>query len=137
MRRELDEKLCKLGPTLFADRFAPMTTTAMCWGFECGDGWYDLLEEAITKLEPLVAAAKKKDPEGWDFGYYRASQVKEKYGTLRFYMSGETKKMSTIIRKAERRSSKTCEACGKAGKLRGDGWYVVRCDACNEESPGC
>jgi|ERR1700674_78019 len=130
MRRELDEKLCQLAPHLFVDRHASMQTTAMCWGFDVGDGWYSLLEEAAKKLEPLIAAAIAKDPKAWEFGYYRASQVKEKYGTLRFYLSGGTDEMYAIINKAVEQSSKTCETCGKPGKIRGRGWYYIRCASC-------
>src|SRR5258708_24760433 len=30
-----------------------MRTTAMCWGFDVGNGWYELLKEAAIQLEPL------------------------------------------------------------------------------------
>ena len=46
MDTKLDAKLCKLAPHLFADRFKSMKETCMCWGFECGNGWYKLLETA-------------------------------------------------------------------------------------------
>ncbi len=64
------------------------------------------------------------DAEPW---WPRASQIKEKYGTLRFYMTGGTPEMYTIVDKAESQSSKTCETCGKPGKLRGHGWYYTAC----------
>lgn len=130
MRKELDSKLTTEHPTLFADRFADMRTTCMCWGFECGDGWYDLLKEACDKLEPILAACKEKDPEGWKFGYYRASQVKEKYGTLRFYLSGAPVECDAIVDEAERKSAETCEECGKPGKVVGGGWLYCRCREC-------
>jgi hypothetical protein len=62
-----------------------------------------------------------------------ASQVKEKYGTLRFYMSSETDEMDAAIHKAEYLSSKTCDICGKAGRLRGEHWVQTLCDKCVEE----
>ena len=40
MKQELDEALCRDFPNLFRDRHGNMMTTCMCWGFECGDGWY-------------------------------------------------------------------------------------------------
>jgi len=126
MNSRLDAHLVKLGPNLFIDRYAPKTQTAMCWGFDCGNGWYQLLKEAVLKLEPLIVAEIAKDPEGAKFGYYRASQVKEKYGTLRFYLYGETDEMSAVIRKAERQSARTCETCGKPGKVRGR-WFYTSC----------
>jgi hypothetical protein len=128
MNQKLDKYLVKKCPTLFADRYKSMRETCMCWGFDCGDGWYDLLKEACFALEPIMAALKAKDPEGWSFGYYRASQIKEKYGTLRFYLSGNTPETDAIIDKAERRSSVTCEQCGKPGKMRGRGWLYTACN---------
>jgi len=134
MKRELDEQLCKIAPTLFGDRNADMRNTALCWGFEVGDGWYTLLKEAAEKLEPLCRAEAEKatdEIKQWYGGPpCRASQIKEKYGTLRFYMTSETDAMSTIIDKATSQSSKTCESCGKPGKLRGSGWLFTRCAAC-------
>jgi hypothetical protein len=62
-----------------------------------------------------------------------AVQVKEKYGTLRFYMSCETDQISDLIREAERLSDTTSESYGAAGKIRGVRWYSVRCDKCHEE----
>jgi len=44
MRKELDEALCAKYPLIFKDRNADMRTTAMCWGLECGDGWYNIID---------------------------------------------------------------------------------------------
>ena len=129
-REITDQLLCEVAPHLFADRHAPMQTTCMCWGFEIGPGWMGIIYEAALKLEPLIVAAIVKNPEGWEYGYYRASQIKEKYGTLRFYLSGGTDEMYAITDEAEKKSTKTCENCGKPGKLRGKGWYYTRCMPC-------
>lgn len=126
-----DELLCERFPLLFADRHAPMQDTAMCWGFSVGPGWMGIIYEAAMKLEPLLVAAIAKDPEGRGLGFYRATQVKEKFGALRFYLSGGTDKMYAIIRVAEQQSTTTCEACGKPGKLRQRNmWYSTRCLPC-------
>ena len=50
MRKDLDEALCAKYPLIFQDRNADMRTTAMCWGFECGDGWYNLIDVLCSKL---------------------------------------------------------------------------------------
>jgi len=124
MRADLDSALVRDFPLLYADRSAPMTQTCMCWGFP-GDGWEPLLRRLSEKLEPLIAAL----PEG-EYGRPRASQVKEKFGTLRFYMSSETAEMSAAIREAEEESARTCEVCGAPGKTRGGGWIETLCDGC-------
>jgi len=44
VREELDEKLVATYPELYRDRNGDMKETLMCWGFECGDGWYQIID---------------------------------------------------------------------------------------------
>ena len=60
----------------------------------------------------------------------RASQVKEKYGTLSFYMTSATDKMWNLIYEAEEKSAKICEDCGKPGEIYTDGWCRTLCKEC-------
>jgi len=53
MKEELDKKLVKAFPLLYGDRHASMQSTAMCWGFP-GDGWFDIIWDLSSKLEPLI-----------------------------------------------------------------------------------
>lgn len=55
--------------------------------------------------------------------------MKEKFGTLHFYMNMETEEMSRAIREAEGRSASACEVCGRPGTLRGGGWLKTLCGA--------
>jgi|ERR1019366_4638319 hypothetical protein len=123
---KLDANLCKKYPHLYADRNLSMQETCMVWGFECGDGWYKIIDELSAVLEALIVEWVKNDPENSEH-YPRASQVKEKYGTLSFYMTSGTDEMDAFIRTAEIQSSNTCERCGKPGKMRGHGWYYTAC----------
>ena len=67
----------------------------------------------------------------------RASQVKEKFGTLRFYMSGYLDGMDEHISEACRKSAVTCEYCGATGALRSDGgWLTTLCDKCAVDKNG-
>ena len=104
--------------------------------FECGIGWYDLLEELCLELEKIIEMAEinSKLPEGEDSysAYLYAEQIKEKFGTLRFYMSAAKDEIYAKIDKAEARSEITCEACGKPGKLNREKWLKVRCETCKE-----
>lgn len=59
-----------------------------------------------------------------------AEQVKEKFGTLRFYMSDETEEITNLIHEAESASSQTCEDCGAFAKMRGTAWIETKCDNC-------
>jgi ribosomal protein L37AE/L43A len=95
---------------------------------ECHSGWNDLINDLSDKLEALIVSGN------WEEGFVPyVCQIKEKHGTLRFYMSTETEEMSKLIAEAEEKSKHTCEMCGKEGKLReANKWYMTRCDECWE-----
>lgn len=105
--------------------------------FECGLGWHDIIRNLSIKIEAILDkyAEDHRLVEGEENEYIEmfAVQVKEKYGTLRFYMSRKTEEISTLIGHAEFLSAKTCESCGAEGKRRGISWFEVRCDKCYEE----
>jgi len=102
--------------------------------FECGLGWYDILHDLSIKIETILneCAENYKVAEGEENEIVEmfAVQVKEKYGTLRFYMSCETDEICDLIHETEALSSQTCENCGAFGKMRGTRWFEVKCDDC-------
>jgi hypothetical protein len=56
-------------------------------------------------------------------------QIKEKFGTLRFYEEGGDAVTGAYVNLAEQMSSRICEVCGNRGRLRGGGWIRALCDA--------
>ena len=132
MNADLDRQLCGRYANLYRDRHADMRVTAMCWGFACGDGWYDLIDRLSARLEALILALPTEEQRS----RVCASQVKEKYGTLCIYMTSETAEMSNLIHEAEEQSGKTCEECGTPGVLRQrGGWYFTACNAHSRGRP--
>lgn len=120
MRKELDEQLCAKYPEIFKDRHSDMRTTAMCWGFDCGDGWYGILDVLCS----LIA----NDVQYNHMPPVTALQVKEKYGGLRFYFNGGNDRADAYSLFAESMSYRTCETCGQPGKPRKGGWIRTLCD---------
>lgn len=112
MSPELDAALCRDFPLLYRDRNGDPKQTLMCFGFP-GDGWEPLIRELSAKLEALIAALPDDEERP------RAFQVKEKFGTLRFYMETSTSEIQDAIREAEDKSAFICEVCGKPGETRG------------------
>lgn len=53
----------------------------MCWGLECGNGWYELIDALCAQIDRHLQACFD---EGDRFNV-KVVQVKEKFGTLRFY----------------------------------------------------
>lgn len=67
-------------PKLYSGRVLPASENLMCFGFECMDGWLDLIDDLSIELEFLNEMIYPKYK-----CYIRACQVKEKFGSLRFY----------------------------------------------------
>lgn len=126
MREELDQALVKDFPNLFRHRHNE--SYCIWWGFATGDGWEPLIRELSVKLEALVLALPKRQQSK-----YFVTQVKEKFGSLRFSMSKATDEMRALLDEAERKSYETCEGCGAPGTLRRGGWITVACDPCQEK----
>ena len=125
LKLELDRELCETFPKIFKDRYSSPKKTAMCWGFECGDGWKDILYELCHMIQSHIdfnSRPNKPIPQ------VVATQVKEKFGTLRFYYSGGDSVIDGMVDMAEAWSAHTCEVCGEVGKIRDKGWIMVRCD---------
>jgi hypothetical protein len=84
MRNELQQRLVDRWPTWFSIGGDPRYTS-MHFGFQHGDGWFDLLWLLCERLEPVVATAEKETG-----GRFEVLQVKEKFGGLRFYVRVST-----------------------------------------------
>ena len=69
-------------PILFQLRKLSMMETTMVWGIECPLGWYHILEQLCTVLEFYNLEFTKNHRIA-----IVADQVKEKFGTLRFYFT--------------------------------------------------
>lgn len=99
----------------------PLSESLMAFGFECGKGWFGIIEEMCEKLSKVV-------PEDFEI-----IQVKEKFGGLRVYSNFSNDEIDKIITEAEIKAESTCEICGDVGKERGGSWIRTLCDKCNGE----
>ena len=127
MRKELDDRLVKEFPKIFKNRYTDMSETAMCWGFECGDGWYWLIRNLCAALQHSTDMNKRPQ--------VIATQVKEKFGTLRFYVSAGTEPQFSLINFAEFLSGSICEKCGTTKNVEQTkgGWIQTLCTWCWEK----
>ena len=124
MKQELDEYLCKVYPKMMVNRNLHMTETAMCWGFECGDGWFQILNQLMGNIQHHIDWKNRK---GEVVPQVTLDQVKEKFGTLRFYYTGGDDYISRMVTMAESMSGVTCESCGKPGTQTSGGWIKTAC----------
>ena len=123
------KKLYEAFPALYGDHDKSMSQTCMCWGFECGDGWFDLIWKLSKDIE---AEADKAGLDSGSDNWPRAEQVKEKFGSLRFYVANGSKAIYDLIQKAEAKSSCTCEDCGLPGSTKEGSWIHTTCDVCED-----
>lgn len=95
-----------------------------------GDGWYQIVYDLASAIQ--IEAQKACIPMNSD-QYPMVVQVKEKFGTLRFYMYGANEAMRALIDVAEEKTYTVCETCGEPGEMRPGTWYRVSCDVCEEK----
>ena len=203
MNEENTKHLFEKYPKIFANKDKSMQESCMHWGFECGDGWFEILDLMCRKIQyhvdnpqwistnsaynrikgiynktlwnhvfsPIGSlflrgvprsylsiegnkyAKKWKCYNRWQRIFmasppkYRkppfdpnrqvvANQVKEKFGTLRFYYSGGDDFVQGVVSMAESMSALTCEACGsmdKTVKPNPGSWIAIRCDKCRKK----
>lgn len=119
MTPELEQKLYSAYPKIFRQKDLPMSQTCMCWGICCDDGWYTILNSLCSRIQIHVDQNKLPQVE--------AVQVKEKFGTLRFYVDHADDYVRGLIAMAESFTAYTCETCGNAGKRLTQGWYRTLC----------
>lgn len=129
MNKANTKKLYEAFPALYGDHDKPMNQTCMCWGFECGDGWFDLIFNLSKAIED---EAEKSGTTRSSNLWPRAEQVKEKYGTLRFYVTNDSEPIYNLIVQAEAKSAHTCEDCGLPGTTREGSWIHTTCNTCEE-----
>ena len=105
----------------------------MCWGFECGDGWFNILDQLMSNIQHHIDWNNQNFDKGYkqykQVAQVTLDQVKEKFGTLRFYYTGGDDYIDGLVSMAESMSGVTCETCGNPGKSTGGGWIKTVCEA--------
>lgn len=130
-QERLDIKIDGPNEDILEDDMAPFDA----WGFECSDGWLPIVDRLCRTFENKIEQMIRED-DADRTRWPRIAQVKEKFGTLRFYVhvTGEMPEdLRAAIKSAEDESAVTCESCGAPGELRKSGWWHVSCDACEAE----
>jgi len=163
MDKKLELELVKKYPSLYQDYNGNMKYTCMCWGFSCGNGWFNIIDNLSKQITDLEKKYNIK---------VIADQVKEKFGGLRFYYhtydkptqkkrnhwfqnlmykrklakqywkiiefrkkfwKNPVEKVSYFVDKAEILSYETCELCSKPGSAKNEGWVYTLCDDCRNK----
>jgi hypothetical protein len=123
MREDLDAKLTAAFPHLYRERHLAPEETGLCWGYECGDGWFELLWRLSAQLEARIV----QQPE---LEQCCAARVKQKVGELRVYLRSSTWELERLILAATAESRRICELCGAPGERATMGSYSVVMTRC-------
>ena len=89
---------------------------------ECESGWADLIYELHNKIIAF-------DPD------YKITQIKEKFGLLRFYydlsLDIHGQEIGDLVNEYEQKSGKVCEYCASPGRPASFGhWQKTCCEEC-------
>ena len=79
MNKKLQNKLYKKYPKIFRQKDLPKEKSAMCWGIDCPDEWYDVIDSLCESIQTFCENNKESIDQ------IEAMQVKEKFGKLCFY----------------------------------------------------
>ena len=132
MKKELQDKLYENYPKIFRQKDLSMIETCMCWGIECRDGWYVLIDSLCKLLQFNTDHNSHNDQYK---NQIEAVQVKEKFGGLRFYTVTSTEAQQGAIDMAEYMSFNICEQCGTTkdvSQTKG-GWIETLCEECKNK----
>lgn len=97
---------------------------------EYGDKGYDALYVKNRCEEMMREPLRTVPPE---CPQVVVQQVKEKFGSLRFYYSGGDDYIGGLVSMAESMSGITCEECGAPGETGGTGWITTLCEKHRQE----
>ena len=87
MTPELEDRLVQDFPVIFRDWRGDPAQTCMAWGVECPAAWEPAIRAACQEMAAQVRRVNSQHPT---LGFrVIADQVKEKFGTLRFYWHSE------------------------------------------------
>ena len=100
MKTELQEQLFESYPKIFARRHMSKQHTAMCYGIQCPDDWYDIIDTLCAQIKEYA------DQNGL---IVEANQIKTKFGGLRFYVTYSDPYIKGLVGMAEMMSLKTKE----------------------------
>lgn len=126
MKSDLENYLKKKFPKLYTEcgENEPFTL----FGFECDDGWFRLLlwlsEYIQNHIDQYNKWAEKYPEQYKSVTQVKVLQVKEKFGTLRYYYRGGNDKISAVVEFAEFISGNICESTGKTDNIgrNSKGW---------------
>lgn len=130
---EKNKKLCEEFPFLIPTN---RWTTKVPEDYDYTSTEIDDMPYGWFKAFGMNMLRELKEALGNSLNKYRITQIKEKYGGLRWYDAGCTEEGFKVIHKYSRLSQITCIKCGKPATKISGGWISPYCDECYEKIIG-
>ena len=115
MTPERQQYLIKTFPKIYTD--TGENTPFNLFHFECDDGWFLILVRLSQYIQKYIDQNNEwavKYPNQYKIvPQVKALQIKEKFGSLRYYFTGGDEHISAVVSFVEYSSSFTCETTGK------------------------
>ena len=112
MRSELEQRLFTDFPHMFRTRLDPYYPLSS-WGVECDDEWFELIYELTRQIHDYI----QDKPELRDL---QVNQIKEKFGTLRYYVRPRDEYIGELIDRAREASARLQENASPCAGDQGD-----------------
>jgi len=113
--KEMQQYFPTTYPAMFAGKYG---------GIAVGDGWSGILTQLCQSIQSHI---DWKNKDGVVVPQVEVLQLKEKFGSLRFYYQGGDEYIAGLVSMAESMSGITCEECGSPGSQGGQGWISTLC----------
>lgn len=94
-----------------------------CWFDSIPSGWRKIVKNKLPKIKNRLIEINKLDT-------YKISDIKEKWGFLRWYDNSSDEIIISLIGELEKESEHTCIICGNVAKWISLGWISPYCDDC-------
>ena len=93
-----------------------------------GPGWWPIIESLCANIQQHIDFWNRNHDKHPIVEQVVVTQIKEKFGGLRFYYDGGDEYISGMVTIAEEWAACHCEECGKPGRHRSGGWIRTLCD---------
>ncbi len=132
MDSRLENKLYERFPDLYREKTAPLESSKMAWGVQCGDGWYKLIYELSNKIAKIATEGEYSPA---------ISQIsRHEDGTLYVDVRNVSPPIADIVTTVRETSRLTCESCSYSPaflrKAKAPRTPHVACGRCVDKSTG-
>jgi hypothetical protein len=128
MNEKNTEALYVKFPQLYKQHLLTPEESSMHWRFQCDNGWFEIIYDISVQLQKITSIQP-----------IEATEVKQKWGSLRYRVNMDSPEIDKLIKHAEDRARVTCEACGARSVTRYicARWRIVLCANCAKKGRDC